>query len=130
VNYLTTEQVLFLHFRLIVETGGCQGIINLGLLESAVGRPQATFAGTDLYPDVFAKAAVLIESLIGNHPFVDGNKRTGIASGALLLRANGYRLTLSHEALERLALGVATGETSAADLANALRVGSVALDRS
>ncbi len=80
MRYLTAEQVLFLHARLIEETGGSHGIRDVGLLQSAVARPRATFEGEDLYPDVCSKAAALMHSLINNHPFVDGNKRTGTAA--------------------------------------------------
>ena len=74
-RYLTPQQVLFIHARLIATTGGEPGILNLGLLESAVARPQATFDGADLYPDLLLKTAALMESLTQNHPFIDGNKR-------------------------------------------------------
>ncbi len=102
--YLTVEQVLFVHARLIAETGGEHGIIDLGLLQSAVARPQATFDTQDLYPDLFSKAAALLESLIGNHAFVDGNKRTAITAAGLFLRLNGYRLTASNQELEEFTL--------------------------
>ena len=125
MNYLSTEQVLYLHFRIIAESGGSQGVANLGLFQSAVARPHATFGGGDLYPDLFCKAAALFESLIGNHPFLDGNKRTGVAAGALFLLRNGRRLTLSNEELERLGLDVAGHKLSLADIADVLRRGSV-----
>jgi death-on-curing protein len=63
VRNLTSQQVLFIHARLIELTGGSHGIRDVGLLASAVARPQATFADRDLYPDVFSKAAALMESL-------------------------------------------------------------------
>jgi death-on-curing protein len=106
MNYLTIEQILFLHARLIEETGGSHGVRDLGLLESAVARPQTTFGGTDLYPDLISKAAALLESLIRNHPFLDGNKRTGIAAAALFLLRNGRRLTASNSELETFTLYV------------------------
>ena len=81
--YLTPEQVLFIHSRLVAETGGSHGVRDLGLLESAVARPRATFDGKELYPDLFTKTAVLMDSLINNHPFLDGNKRTGITAAGL-----------------------------------------------
>jgi death-on-curing protein len=83
MNYLTVEQVLFIHARLIAETGGEHGVLDLGLLQSAVSRPHETYGGQNLYPDLFLKAAALLESLIGNHAFVDGNKRTAITSAGL-----------------------------------------------
>ena len=62
MNYLTPAQVLFIHARLVAETDGATGLRDLGLLESAIARLQATFRGQDLYPDLFHKAAALMES--------------------------------------------------------------------
>jgi death-on-curing protein len=104
MNYLTAEQVLFIHARLIAETGGAHGVLNLGLLQSAVARPQASFDGQDLYPDLFSKAAALMESLIGYYAFVDGNKRTAITSAGLFFRINGFRLTADNQELEEFTL--------------------------
>jgi death-on-curing protein len=104
MKYLTTEQILFIHARLISETGGEHGVLDLGLLQSAVARPQATFDGQNLYPDLFSKAAAMLESLIGNHAFVDGNKRTAITAAGLFLRLNGHRLTASNQQLETYTL--------------------------
>lgn len=112
MNYLTTAQVLFIHARLIAETGGTPGVLDLGLLESAVARPQATFGGEDLYRDIYAKAATLMFGLIKNHPFVDGNKRVGIAAAGLFLRRNGFRLTAGNAEVEQFTLEVAQGSVS------------------
>lgn len=109
MKYLTSEQVLFIHARLIAETGGEHGVLDLGLLQSAVARPQATFDGQDLYTELFSKAAALLESLIGNHAFVDGNKRTAITAVGLFLRLNGYRLTAGNQELEEFTLQCAQG---------------------
>lgn len=117
MNWLTIAQILFIHSRLIAETGGAVGLRDLGLLESAVARPQATFGGEDLYPDIYTKAAALMSSLINNHPFVDGNKRVGIAAAALFFVRNGYRLTASNQAVEEFALLVAQGATSVEQVA-------------
>ncbi|MFL7871219.1 MAG: type II toxin-antitoxin system death-on-curing family toxin [Anaerolineales bacterium] len=107
--YLSPEQILFIHARLIAETGGEHGIRDLGLLQSAAFRPQATFEGTELYPNIYHKAAALMESLINNHPFIDGNKRTGITSAAMFLLLNGYSLTASNDELESYTFSVASG---------------------
>jgi death-on-curing protein len=112
MNYLTPEQILFIHARMIDETGGTHGIRDLSMLLSAVGRPQATFDGEDLYPSLFAKASALLDSLIRNHPFLDGNKRTGIAATAIFLQRNGWRLTASNQELETFTLEVAVSLTS------------------
>jgi len=95
LNYLYPNQILFLHARVIDVSGGSPGVRDQGLLQSAVYRPQASFGGADLYPDVFSKAAALGHSLIKNHPFVDGNKRTGFESMRLFLRLNGCDLRAS-----------------------------------
>jgi death-on-curing protein len=115
--YLTAEQVLFIHARLITEIGGMHGVRDLGLLLSAVARPQATFDGEDLYPDLFLKAAALLESLVSNHAFVDGNKRTAITSTGLFLRINGYRLTADNQQLEAFMLQCAQRLISLAQMA-------------
>jgi death-on-curing protein len=107
MNYLTAEQILFLHARLVAETGGLHGVRDLSMLESAAARPKATFGEKDLYPDIFTKAAALLDSLINNHPFVGGNKRTGIAAAALFLRRNGYHLKAEAVELENFTLSVA-----------------------
>ena len=117
IQYLTPQQVLFIHARLIATTGGEHGIRNLGLLESAVARPQATFDGADLYPDLFGKTAALMESLSQNHPFVDSNKRTAIATAAMFLRLNGYVLQTTNAELERFSLMVAGERPSLASIA-------------
>lgn len=112
MTYLTAAQVLFIHSRLIVETGGAPGLRDLGLLESAVARPQATFDGEDLYPDLYSKAAALMDSLIRNHPFIDGNKRVGITAASIFLLRNNLQLTATNEEVERFTLLVAQGGVS------------------
>jgi death-on-curing protein len=94
-------------------------------LESAVARPKATFDGKELYPDLLMKAAALMDSLINNHPFVDGNKRTGITAAGLFLRINGWKLTASPEDLEVVTLCMATKDMQIAELATWLRTSSV-----
>jgi death-on-curing protein len=125
MNYLTPEQVLFIHSRLVSETGGSHGVRDLGLLESAVARPRATFDGKELYPDLFKKAAALMDSLINNHPFVDGNKRTGVTAAGLFLRINGRKLSASSKALEACAMRVATKGMEIAELAKWLHENTI-----
>ena len=85
--------------------GGSQGIRDIGLVESAVGRPKATYDGVDLYENIFDKAAALLQSLLKNHPFVDGNKRTALTSSGVFLKMNGYYLINYHD--EEVEFGVA-----------------------
>ena len=86
-NYLTLDDVLGIHQDSVDSFGGSHGLHDSGALESAVMRPQSGY-----YPDVVAEAAALWESLSQNHPFVDGNKRTAIASMAAHLGINGVWL--------------------------------------
>ena len=112
MNFLSSEQVLFIHNRLIDITGGMHGIRDLGLLQSAVARPMMTFGGEDLYPDIFHKVVALMESLIKSHPFLDGNKRTAVTSAALFLERNGYILQTTQTEIERFTLGMAASKSS------------------
>lgn len=107
MKFLTAEQILFIHARLIDETGGSHGVRDLSMLLSAAGRPQATYGSQDLYPDFFHKAGALMDSLIRNHPFLDGNKRTGIAAAVLFLQINGYKFNCPEDELVSFAIRVA-----------------------
>lgn len=120
-QYLTPEQVLFIHARVIGASGGEHGVRDLGLLAAAIARPQATFDQQELYPDNFSKAAALLESLVLNHPFVDGNKRTGIASAALFLRRNGWRMQAGNSDLARFTLRVADQHVPLREIADWLQ---------
>ncbi len=121
MKYLNVEQILFLHARVIEETGGSHGVRDMGLLESAVARPQATFEGLEPYLDIFSKAAALMDSLIRNHPFVDGNKRTGVTAAAIFLRRNGWLLNASNRELEDFTWQVASAELSISQAARWLK---------
>lgn len=101
MKYLTMEQLLFIHARLVSETGGSHGLRNLGRLQAAAARPKATFDKRDLYKNEFEKAATLMQSMIKNHPFIDGNKRVGVTAAILFLSINGIDLkTSNHELVE------------------------------
>lgn len=117
MNYLTPEQVLFIHYRLIEETGGSHGIRDTKMLQSAVARPMAVFSRKELYPDIFLKAATLMHSIIKNHPFVDGNKRTAITAASIFLLRNNCRLTASNKELQRFTLNVAEKDVELQDIA-------------
>jgi death-on-curing protein len=121
VIYLTAEQVLFLHDRLVEETGGEHGVRDLGGLESALARPKAGFGGTEFYPALMTKAAVVMDGIIRNHPFIDGNKRVGIATAALFLEVNGYRLTVTNVELEQFTLRVTIAKPDIEEIAEWFR---------
>lgn len=106
---LTTEHIKLLHHILLEETGGLDGIRDENLLESAVYSPFQTFGGTFVYPTLERKAARLGFSLIKNHPFADGNKRTGIMAMLSFLELNGIELDCDNDELIRIGFGVADG---------------------
>jgi death-on-curing protein len=110
VRYLTLSEALELHRRVIGQSGGALGVLNLGALESALAQPRMTFEGRDLYPAIVNKAAALGYSLIQNHPFIDGNKRTGHAAMEVFLLLNGFEIQSSVDEQERIVLEVASGE--------------------
>ena len=109
-EYLTPEQVLFLHSRLVSETGGAHGVRDLGMLLSSLGRPQTTFEDKELYPDLFTKTAALMDSLVRNHPFVDGNKRTAITAAGIFLSINRYQLKVENSEMVRFTLACAQSQ--------------------
>jgi death-on-curing protein len=108
--YLTLEQILDIHDQIIAQTTGSPGITNPGLLESAIAQPQMTFAGQELYTTLSEKAVALGFSLINNHPFLDGNKRTGHAAMEVFLILNGFEINANVEEQEKVILQVASGE--------------------
>ena len=121
MKYLYPKQVLYLYQQIIHASGGTMGLRDEGLLESAVYRPQASFGGQDLYPDLFSKAAVLGHSIISNHPFVDGNKRVGFEAMRLMLRLNGYDLRAPLDAKYAFVMDIATGKLTEQAIADWLK---------
>jgi len=101
VQHLSLDEVLAIHQRLIEHFGGPPGVRDLGLLESALHRPQ-----TGYYADLSEMAAALFESLLMNHPFVDGNKRAAFFSTDVFLRLNGYCFRVEAEAAHAFLTGL------------------------
>ena len=93
VQFLSLEEVLEIHTALIERFGGASGIRDTGLLESALYRPR-----TGYYNDLIEMAAALFESLMNNHPFIDGNKRVAFFSTDIFLRLNGYKMKVESKA--------------------------------
>jgi death-on-curing protein len=104
------QEALAVHEALIASTGGANGVRDIGALEAALARPYATFAGTDLYPTAVDKAAAVLESIVKNHPFVDGNKRTGYVLARLTLITYDQDLVASDDEEYDLVIRVANGE--------------------
>jgi death-on-curing protein len=109
MRYLTLGEVVELHRRLLEQSGGTPGIREVGLLQSALAQPHATFEGADLHPTLVDKAAALGFSLVANHPFVDGNKRVGHAAMEVFLILNGFEVSASVDEQEGMILDVASG---------------------
>ena len=109
IRYLTSEEVLKLHRWLLDQTGGLDGLRDLGGLESALAQPQMTFDGQELYATLAEKAAALGYSLVCNHPFLDGNKRIGHASMETFLALNGWELAAEIDEQEQVILQLAAG---------------------
>lgn len=107
INYLSGEDILVLHSDVIDATGGLHGVREVGLLASIVEKPRSAFGGKDLYPDIFTKTAVYLESIANYHVFIDGNKRTSILVSARFLYINGFVLTATNRAVEQFVLRVA-----------------------
>ena len=105
-NFLGLDEILAIHHDQISRYGGSHGVRDLDLLISAVSRPQATFGGNDLYSDIFSKAAALIHSLVLNHPFIDGNKRTSVVATVRFLFINHYVLKMTKKELIELPLKI------------------------
>lgn len=124
VRYLTLEQILFIHEDQIDRYGGSQGLRDLALLESAVFRPQTTFGGFDLYRTLFDKAASLMHSLILNHPFIDGNKRTGMVSTFVFLELNGYRAKIEQDEVITTAMEIESKKFNIEKIADWLKTNS------
>ena len=109
VEFLSVEDALHIHQNQIDQYGGEHGVRNEGLLASAIAQPQATFGGEFLHADVFAMAAAYLFHLVQNHPFLDGNKRTGAVVAMVFLNWNGVALAVDSERLVEITLRVAMG---------------------
>jgi death-on-curing protein len=108
------------HDRSLMLFGGPGGVRDLGLMQSALARPQQLAAyGDD--PDIVDLTAAYTAGIVQNHPFIDGNKRTGFVVGVLFLELNGVRFTASEEAAAQAVLDLAAGLTDAAGYADFLR---------
>lgn len=112
MRYLTVGEVLGVYNLVIKQSGGGVGIRDLGALESAVAQPRMTFGDKELYPTIVEKASALGFSLIQNHPFIDGNKRTGHAAVETFLILNGFEISASVDEQVEVVLGVASGKVS------------------
>lgn len=126
MKFLSVKQVIEMQTGIIVAFGGSKGIRSKDLLESAISRMRASFDGKDLYPDIYAKAGALFESLAKNHPFIDGNKRTAFVATATFLEINGYETEFDKENTEKFILKMVSGDKTFKQTMNFLKKNSKA----
>lgn len=107
---ISINEVLKIHNILIENFGGVQGVRDKKLLESSVLRPYQTFDSQELYPGCIDKASAIIESIVKNHPFIDGNKRTGYTLMRLLLLNEGMDIEASEDEKYSFVIGIAEGK--------------------
>ena len=115
--FLTLEEVLSLHADQIERYGGTLGLRDSGRLSSALAMPQASFGGKFLHATVHEMAAAYLFHLSQDHPFVDGNKRVGLATALAFLSLNNLELSAGEDDLFDLVMGVAQGRRSKAEIA-------------
>lgn len=120
-RFLSIAEVLELHAEQIELYGGEPGIRDLGLLESALAMPVSGINGSYFHDDLPAKAAAYLYHIVNNHPFIDGNKRTGLAAAYVFLALNGYVLESDPDELADMVLSVAEGRIGKSEAADFLR---------
>jgi len=118
IVYLTVDQAIKIHERMVEQHGGLKGIRDLGLLTSAMEMPKSAYGGHELHPSLFDKAAAYLFHIVKNHPFFDGNKRTSTFVAVLFLRLNGISITFDKEQFEILVIGTAQGIISKSQISH------------
>lgn len=114
--WVTVDDIILIHSRIIQVTGGIDGLRDRSGLEAALAVPLQTFGGKDLFPSELEKIARLGFGLASNHAFIDGNKRIGAMMTQLLLKWNGYSLSLAEGELSEMFISIAEGKHKAEDL--------------
>ena len=120
-EFLPLDEIIEIHRDQVERYGGELGIRDVGLLQSAAAMPQATFGGEFLHSDICEMAAAYLFHIVRNHPFVDGNKRTGAVAAVVFLAVNGVELQAGEEALEGWVVSVASGKAGKKAMAAFLR---------
>jgi len=108
MNILTLEQLLEIHALVIEATGGSPGLRDLGRLEAVIASQTQNVFGEELYPTLSDKSAAVIRGIIADHPYVDGNKRSAMLAGLVLLDINGIAFSANEKELEDFAVQIAT----------------------
>ena len=119
--FLTFAEAIEIHQYQIEHFGGDPGIRDMDLLRSALGIPPATFDGKFLHADISEMAAAYLFHIAGNHPFIDGNKRTGAMAAIIFLDLNGFEFDATSEELAAIVIKTASGKMTKAELASFFR---------
>lgn len=114
--WVTVDDVIMIHSRVIRSSGGLDGLRDRAGLEAAIAAPMQSFGGADLFPTDLDKIARLGFGLAANHAFIDGNKRIGAMMTQLLLKWNGYQLVLHKGELADMFIAIAEGTANETDL--------------
>lgn len=123
-RFLTLRRVIAIHEDQIARYGGSAGIRDIGLLQSAIAIPKATFGGKYLHEDLYMMAAAYLYHIVLNHPFIDGNKRARLVAAILFLDVNGVKVIADEDEIADLVLAVAEGKTDKATVADFLKENS------
>ncbi|HOQ06023.1 MAG: type II toxin-antitoxin system death-on-curing family toxin [Anaerohalosphaeraceae bacterium] len=121
IRFLNLDEVLRIHADQVRRYRGSGQIRDKGLLESAVAMPRAGFGGQYAHPDLFEMAAAYLYHIVMNHPFLDGNKRTGIVCALAFLQWNGIRVQIDNPSLVEFVLAVAQGQKNKHQIARFLK---------
>ena len=124
---IDSKEVLTIHEILIEKFGGSKGVRDINVLLSALNRPFATFDGEELHKTINEKAAALIESLVKNHAFIDGNKRTGYVIMRLFMMQNGFDINASYTEKYDFVIDIASGKSEIHEIVNWIKVHQVKL---
>jgi len=119
--FLTIDQIVRIHLSMIEKYGGKDGIRESGLLHSAVAMPMASYNGKFLHENIFEMAAAYLYHIVQNHPFLDGNKRTGAAAAIIFLLMNGVELEPEEDGLVNLTMGVSQGTFGKSQIAESIQ---------
>ncbi len=123
-QFLSVEDVIDIHADQIERYGGSLGVRDVDLLRSALGMPEAGFGDQYLHDDLFEMAAAYLYHIVQNHPFIDGNKRTGAMAAFVFLKLNGYTLEADESGFELLVLKVSQGQAHKSAIAEFFRTHS------
>lgn len=121
IRYLTLAEISLIHQDQLRRYGGEAGLLDSVLLSSALAMPEASFSGQDLHPDLWDKAAAYMFHLCQNHPFVDGNKRVGLAAALVFLDLNGVEIPDPQGRLYDLVIAVTAGTAKKPEIAALLK---------